>query len=170
MTGRGHSVIGSELTGRVALVTDAGAGIGAVVAIAIAEAGANLAICDRHLERLADTSRAIESIGRWCHAELVDLSDDDAVASWVTGAIAALGPVEIVVGSSSVIRHVAPVMSTGGSIVTVSPDAAPPAGLPTPFTQASVDRRLRTTCVAPDADAATLVTWLATDADGVSTP
>lgn len=89
-----------RLDGRVALVTGAGAGIGAATALALARFGCDVAICDRDLEGLADTARDLEAIGRRHHAEVLDVRDADATTSWVTGAAAVLGPIDIVVNNA----------------------------------------------------------------------
>lgn len=88
-----------RLDDRVALVTGAAAGIGAAVAVGLARFGADVAICDRDLEGLAATARAVEAEGRACFADVLDVRDAEANLSWVTGAAAALGGVDVVVNN-----------------------------------------------------------------------
>jgi len=93
--------VSESLDGRVAAVTSAGVGVGATVALALARLGCDVALCDGDLEGLAATSRDIEGLGRRSHAEVLDVDDPDAITSWLTGASAVLGPIDIVVNINS---------------------------------------------------------------------
>ncbi|MEO6716451.1 MAG: SDR family oxidoreductase [Novosphingobium sp.] len=68
-------MVPSDMTGKVALVTGAAAGLGQATAIRLAEVGANVAIVDIAEAGLAETARAIERHG--CEALVLplDLSD-----------------------------------------------------------------------------------------------
>ena len=88
------------LDGRVALVTGAGAGIGAATAAALARFGCDVAICDRNLEGLAGTTREIEAAGRTSFAELIDVRDTDEVEQFLVRAVAALGSLDVVVNNA----------------------------------------------------------------------
>lgn len=76
-------------------MTSAGTGIGATVARALARLGCDVALCDGDLEGLATTARDIEALGRRAHAEVLDVDDAEAITSWLTGATAVLGPIDI---------------------------------------------------------------------------
>lgn len=89
-----------RLDGRVAIVTGAAAGIGAATARALARFGCDVAICDRDLEGLAATARDLEAIGGQHHAEVLDVREAEATISWITGAAAVLGPIDIVVNNA----------------------------------------------------------------------
>ncbi len=64
-----------DLTGRVALVTGASRNMGRSAAIGLAEAGADLMICSRHVENLEDTAHEISRLGRRVVPVACDVSD-----------------------------------------------------------------------------------------------
>jgi len=73
----------SELTGRVALVTGGGRGIGRAVALSLASAGADLAISGRKADVLEETVGAIRTMGRRATAVVCDVSDRGQVDAMV---------------------------------------------------------------------------------------
>jgi len=68
-----------ELTGQIAVVTGAGRGIGKAIALALAEAGADVALLARTGDELAETRAAVTALGRRAVAVLVDVSDGASV-------------------------------------------------------------------------------------------
>ena len=90
-----------DLTGHVALVTGASRGIGAAIAVALAEAGAAVAI--NYRERADDAEmvvRKIEGMGGGAIAIAADVSQAAAVATMVDQAASALGPIDILVNNA----------------------------------------------------------------------
>ena len=71
------------LTGRRAVVTGAGQGIGAAIATTFARFGADVAICDRDADGLGRTAGEIVATGRHAYPELLDVRDADAVHAWI---------------------------------------------------------------------------------------
>lgn len=71
------------LTGRFAVVTGAARGIGAAIATAFADFGADVAVCDRDADGLDRTAEAIRAAGRRAHTGVLDVRDGDAVRAWV---------------------------------------------------------------------------------------
>ncbi len=71
------------LDGRRALVTGAARGIGRSTAIALARFGADVAICDRLSDELADTAAAIRASGREVVETVLDVRDARAVDQWI---------------------------------------------------------------------------------------
>jgi 3-oxoacyl-[acyl-carrier protein] reductase len=67
------------LTDRVAVVTGASIGIGEAIALAFANFGADLAICDRDVPNLDGTGDAIEATGRRVVAAEVDVREGEQV-------------------------------------------------------------------------------------------
>jgi 7-alpha-hydroxysteroid dehydrogenase len=88
-----------QLTGRVAVVTGAGRGIGAASAIALAQAGADVVISARTEDHLAGVARQIEAAGRRAEIVPADLSDLDAVADLADAAVGVFGRLDIVVNN-----------------------------------------------------------------------
>jgi NAD(P)-dependent dehydrogenase (short-subunit alcohol dehydrogenase family) len=71
----------SNLTGKTALVTGAGSGIGRATALAFARNGADLVLCDVSKEGLDGTAGRIQSLGRGgVTSHVVDVADADQMA------------------------------------------------------------------------------------------
>ena len=89
------------LRGRVALVTGSSRGIGRAIAIALAEAGADVAV---HYLRRADEARAVahavESRGRRAVALQADVTAEADVTSLVANVETSLGPVDVLVNNA----------------------------------------------------------------------
>jgi len=88
-----------RVTGRAAVVTGAGRGIGAATAIALAQAGADVLISARTEDQLAKVAREIEAAGRRAVAVPADLSDLDAAAGLAEAAVDEFGRLDIVVNN-----------------------------------------------------------------------
>jgi 7-alpha-hydroxysteroid dehydrogenase len=88
-----------RVTGRVAIVTGAGRGIGAATAVALAQAGADVVISARTGDELAKVAQQIEAAGRRALAVPADLSDLDAAAGLADAAADAFGRLDIVVNN-----------------------------------------------------------------------
>lgn len=88
-----------RVTGRAAVVTGAGRGIGAATAIALAQAGADVVICARTEDQLAKVAREVEAAGRRAVVVPADLSDLDAAAGLADAAVEAFGRLDIVVNN-----------------------------------------------------------------------
>lgn len=91
-----------RLDGKVALITGASSGLGAAFATGLAEAGADIAICARRAEKLEQTRRAVEALGRRCVAVTADVSKPEDCTRVVEEAVAALGRVDVLVNNAGV--------------------------------------------------------------------
>jgi len=100
----------ARLDGKCALVTGASRGIGRGIALAFAEAGADVAIgYRREKEAALATLKEIESRGRRGFAFAADVRDAAAVEAMVRGAAHALGALDIVVANAGVATRFEPV-------------------------------------------------------------
>lgn len=92
-----------DLEGRVAIVTGANTGIGQGIAIALAEAGADIVAAGRTPPE--ETGRAVAALGRRFHSILVDLEAAKSVDEIVRETVARLGRLDIVVNNAGIIRR-----------------------------------------------------------------
>jgi NAD(P)-dependent dehydrogenase (short-subunit alcohol dehydrogenase family) len=97
-----------DLDGKKAFVTGASRGIGRVVAVALAGAGADVALVARSADGLAETAEAVEAVGRTACIIPTDVTDYDAVAGSVANAIDELGYIDIVVNNAGGSNFIVP--------------------------------------------------------------
>jgi 3-oxoacyl-[acyl-carrier protein] reductase len=96
-------IIKPDLTGHVALVTGASRGIGAAIALILAEAGAAVAVNYRERATEADAVVAkIKDSGGRAVAVAADVSQAAAVAKMIDQVTAALGPIDILVNNAGI--------------------------------------------------------------------
>jgi 3-oxoacyl-[acyl-carrier protein] reductase len=93
----------ARLSSRTALVTGASRGIGKAIALALAEAGANVAVNYRERKAEAeDTVKAIQAFGRKAAAFQADVSIAKAVADLIWETETRLGPIDILVNNAGI--------------------------------------------------------------------
>ena len=93
----------SDLSGRIALVTGAARGIGKAIALALAEAGADVAVNYRAREADAlAVADAVRDFGRRTMTVRADVSDSSAVKSMVEAIADELGGVDVLVNNAGV--------------------------------------------------------------------
>jgi len=90
------------LDGKVAAITGASSGIGEATAVALAGAGAVVAIGARREDRLSSLASRIEGDGGRALALPVDLADEDSATSFVTEAHSQLDGLDILVNNAGV--------------------------------------------------------------------
>jgi NAD(P)-dependent dehydrogenase (short-subunit alcohol dehydrogenase family) len=91
-----------RLDGKVAIVTGASSGLGVAFAEGLAEAGADVAICARRVDRLEDTKKRVEDLGRRCVAVQADVSDPDDCQRVVDQTVQELGKVDVLVNNAGI--------------------------------------------------------------------
>ncbi|WP_404415124.1 2-dehydro-3-deoxy-D-gluconate 5-dehydrogenase KduD [Brevundimonas vesicularis] len=92
-----------DLTGKVALVTGGNVGLGQGIALALAEAGAD--IVSVALSESDDTVAKVQAMGRRAHAISADLTSIEPVERVVQEALAAMGRIDILVNNAGLIRR-----------------------------------------------------------------
>jgi 3-oxoacyl-[acyl-carrier protein] reductase len=93
--------MGTRLTGKVAIVTGSGQGIGRAIAIAFAREGAVVAIATRTAVHGEETLRLIETEGGKAIFRQVDIADHDATRAMVDEAVTTCGRLDIMVHNAA---------------------------------------------------------------------
>jgi len=100
--------------GKIALVTGASSGLGARFAKVLAQAGAQVVLASRRIERLKELRAEIEADGGAAHVVALDVTDYGSIKSAVAHAETEAGPIDILVNNSGV--------STTQRLVDVTPE------------------------------------------------
>lgn len=92
------------LAGRVALITGASQGIGRACALALAEAGASVALAARNQQKLAMVVKEAESKSAQAAAFTMDVSSEDEVRNAVKAVLERFGKIDILVNNAGITR------------------------------------------------------------------
>ncbi|WP_338696260.1 glucose 1-dehydrogenase [Streptomyces sp. Q6] len=99
----------TRFTGRTALVTGAGSGLGRAIALALAAEGASVVVAGRTAAPLAQTVALIEAAGGTALAHPTDVTRADEVRTLVRTAVERFGSLDVAVNSAGVFRGGGPV-------------------------------------------------------------
>ena len=91
-----------SLAGKVAIVTGASSGLGVAFAVGLADAGADIAICARRVERLEQTKAQVLEGGRRCVAVQADVSNPDDCNRVVAETVDQLGKVDVLINNAGI--------------------------------------------------------------------
>ena len=91
-----------RLDGKVAIVTGASSGLGVAFAQALAEAGADVALGARRVDRLEETARLVRDAGRRVVTVATDVADPAQCQALVDTTVAELGRVDVLVNNAGV--------------------------------------------------------------------
>jgi NAD(P)-dependent dehydrogenase (short-subunit alcohol dehydrogenase family) len=103
-----------NLTGKAAIVTGGGRGLGKAIALGLAGAGADVVVASRKLENCEAVAREIEKMGRRALAVSCHVGRTDQIDALVDAAYGAFGQVDVVVNNAA--------MSPGTLLVDSSPE------------------------------------------------
>jgi NAD(P)-dependent dehydrogenase (short-subunit alcohol dehydrogenase family) len=88
-----------KLSGKAAVITGAGKGLGKAMALALGGAGASVALVSRHFEQVDEVARTSKNAGGQAHAFQADVSDETAVQK-LAGVTAAFGKIHILINNA----------------------------------------------------------------------
>jgi NAD(P)-dependent dehydrogenase (short-subunit alcohol dehydrogenase family) len=97
-----------DLSGKTAIVTGGGKGIGRQMAQGLAEGGANLVLCARKAERCEQTAAELEELGVKALGLGCDVRDPDQVQAVVARTVAEFGAVDVLVNNAGVVWGATP--------------------------------------------------------------
>ena len=97
-----------DLKGKAAVVTGGSGGIGSALALGLAEAGADVVVTSRGLEKLEPIAKQIKDMGRKSLAVSCDITDEASVAKMVAAAVKELGKIDILVNAAGKATRKAP--------------------------------------------------------------
>jgi NAD(P)-dependent dehydrogenase (short-subunit alcohol dehydrogenase family) len=89
-----------DLTGRVAVVTGAGTGIGRATAILLAQRGADVAICGRRQDKIEEAAERIRETGRRALAIQTDVRKPDQCSALMEKVVAEWGRIDILINNA----------------------------------------------------------------------
>ncbi len=92
------------LSGKTAIVTGASRGIGAATAKQLCEVGANVVLCSRSTESIAQTADVLNDKGYTIHAMAADISKKEDVEALVDATIAEFSQIDILVNNAGITR------------------------------------------------------------------
>src|SRR6266481_150636 len=105
-------VASNTLSGKTALITGGGRGIGAAIASMLARLGASTIICGRLSAPLEETAAQIRSAGGQCEALTCDITDWNSVAALASHVSQTFGRLDILVNNAGIGSFSAPLHET----------------------------------------------------------
>jgi len=93
-----------DLNDKVALVTGAARGLGQAIAVKLAEAGADVALCDLNAEWLEETAGKVKAIGRRAECYGVNVAEGDSVAEGVKAIAKDFGKIDVLVNNAGITK------------------------------------------------------------------
>ena len=93
-----------ELNGKVAMVTGAARGLGQAIAVKLAEAGADIALCDLNAEWLEETAGKVKALGRRAECYGVNVADGAGVTEGVKAIEKDFGKIDVLVNNAGITK------------------------------------------------------------------
>ena len=92
-----------DLSGKIALVTGGGHGIGRHLTLGLAEAGADVIIVGRKMEPLEEVASVVSAMGRQCWVEQADLAQIELIDALMERVLARTGKIDILVNNAAMV-------------------------------------------------------------------
>jgi 3-oxoacyl-[acyl-carrier protein] reductase len=100
-----YIVVTMELEGKIAIVTGANQGIGRIIALTLAEAGADMVAVDLYKNKqTSELVQQIEQMGRKCLPVQADVAQEPEVNTFVKEALAQFGQIDILVNNAGITK------------------------------------------------------------------
>ena len=93
-----------ELNDKVAMVTGAARGLGQAIAVKLAEAGADIALCDLNAEWLEETAEKVKALGRRAECYGVNVAEGESVTEGVKAITKDFGKIDVLVNNAGITK------------------------------------------------------------------
>ncbi len=93
-----------DLNDKVALVTGAARGLGQAIAVKLAEAGADIALCDLNAEWLEETAEKVKALGRRAECYGVNVAEGDSVTAGIKAIEKDFGKIDVLVNNAGITK------------------------------------------------------------------
>jgi len=93
-----------ELNDKVALVTGAARGLGQAIALKLADAGADLALCDLKAEWLEETAEKVKALGRRAECYGMNVAEGESVTAGVKAIEKDFGKIDVLVNNAGITK------------------------------------------------------------------
>ena len=93
-----------ELNDKVAMVTGAARGLGQAIAVKLAEAGADIALCDLNTEWLEETAGKVKALGRRVECYGVNVAEGESVKVGVKAIEKDFGKIDILINNAGITK------------------------------------------------------------------
>lgn len=93
-----------ELDGKCAVVTGAARGLGQAIAVKLAAAGADVALCDLQAAWLEDSAAQVRALGRRAEVYGVNVADGESVAAGVKAIESDFGAIDVLVNNAGITK------------------------------------------------------------------
>jgi len=93
-----------ELNDKVALVTGSARGLGQAIALKLAEAGADVALCDLNAEWLEETAGKVKALGRRVECYGVNVAEGESVTAGIKAIQKDFGKIDILVNNAGITK------------------------------------------------------------------
>jgi 3-oxoacyl-[acyl-carrier protein] reductase len=93
-----------KLNDKVALVTGSARGLGQAIALKLAEAGADLALCDLNAEWVEETAEKVRALGRRAECYGVNVADGESVNEGIKAVTKDFGKIDVLVNNAGITK------------------------------------------------------------------